>query len=299
MRRFRALVIGTALLVGGAWPLAGPPSAACATEGPRAALVVDDGSSSLELCVSLDAPTVTGTHLIELAHAQHGVTYSLGFGGQAVCMLNGVGTTGGDCFATYPDFWGYWHGDGRDGWIWGSSGAATYDDVGDGDIEGWVFGSGDSGTTHDRPAALGFDDVCAPTPSPTPTPTPPSGSDVAGGAGGVAGSASEAGTSGASSHAATRPSPSSAMHVERSGPSDGRVEDGERRAAHEPTPADTRPAASPTSEPPPSSAGELRAVSPGHDRGVPPGLMAAIGLGTAFAAAGWWRLRRTRAGAAP
>ena len=31
----------------------------------------------------------------------------------------------GDCFADYPDFWGYWHGDGDGGWTWAGSGAGS------------------------------------------------------------------------------------------------------------------------------------------------------------------------------
>ena len=91
--------------------------------------------------------------------AQHGLQYRLGFGGQAVCQLAGVGPTGGDCFADYPDFWGYWHGNGGGGWTWAGSGAASAS-IGDGDVEGWTWGSGDSGATHPAPPALSIDDVC-------------------------------------------------------------------------------------------------------------------------------------------
>ncbi len=76
-----------------------------------------------------------------------------------MCQLSGVGPSGGDCFADYPDFWGYWHGDGRGGWSWAGSGAASAS-VGDGDMEGWVWGSGDTASTHQAPPALAFDDVC-------------------------------------------------------------------------------------------------------------------------------------------
>ena len=120
-RRLAATLLVAAALLVVAMPAASGGAAACAAAtGPHAALVVDTGSRSTAYCVALDAPTVTGIHLIQLAAAQHGLTYGLGFGGQAVCRLQGVGPAGDDCFADYPRFWGYWHGDGHDGWTWAS-----------------------------------------------------------------------------------------------------------------------------------------------------------------------------------
>jgi hypothetical protein len=177
MRWVRALGVG--LIV--ALPWLGPAvsgsagATACAaqrTAGPHAALVIDTGSRTTTYCVGLDAGTVSGLHLIQLAAAQYGLSYRLGFGGQAVCALDGVGSTGGDCFGAYPDYWGYWHGDGAGGWIWAGSGAASAS-IGQGDLDGWSWGSGDSGTSHAAPPAQRFEDVCAAaTPSPTPTATP-------------------------------------------------------------------------------------------------------------------------------
>jgi hypothetical protein len=127
----------------------------------------------LRLCIALDAASVSGIHLIELAGRQHGLHYSLGFGGQAVCSLAGVGVTGGDCFAEYPEFWAYWHGDWHGGWSWASSGAGSAR-VRNGGVEGWVWGVGDSAATHDRPPPTRIDDVCStrePSPSPSPEPS--------------------------------------------------------------------------------------------------------------------------------
>ena len=142
-------------------PVAGsaPACAAEASGASHAALVVDTGPRTTTYCVALDATSVTGIHLIQLAGSQFGLQYQLGFGGQAVCQLAGVGASGGDCFGSYPDFWGYWHGNGSGGWSWAGSGAGSAS-IGDGDMEGWVWGSGDSGTTHAAPPALAFDDVC-------------------------------------------------------------------------------------------------------------------------------------------
>jgi hypothetical protein len=134
---------------------------ACAAEGPHAVLVVDTEQSGgqYRYCVALPDDRVTGIELIELAHAQHGLSYRLGYGGEAVCMLAGVGTEGDDCFAEYPDFWGYWRGDGSGGWTWsGSGGRSTI--VEDGDVEGWSWGSGEDGSSHPQPPPTTFASVC-------------------------------------------------------------------------------------------------------------------------------------------
>jgi LPXTG-motif cell wall-anchored protein len=166
MNRFGAWITGGLLLLGST-VLPGPlaPSAACAAEGPRAVLVVDTGESEASLCVALPKPSVSGLDLIELAGEQHGLSYRFGYGGNAVCMLAGVGTTGDDCFEKYPDFWGYWRGDGSGGWSWSGSGAGSTT-VEDGDVEGWSWGSGSNGDTHPRPPATSYNSVCPAAPRP-------------------------------------------------------------------------------------------------------------------------------------
>lgn len=137
------------------------PAPACAAEGPHAALVIDTGESGgqYSLCVALDADTVSGIRLIELAGEQYDLSYRLGFGGKAVCELAGVGTEDDDCFSEYPDFWGYWHGDGSGGWSWAGSGAGSHT-VKDGDVEGWSWGSGSDGSSHPSPPSATFMSVC-------------------------------------------------------------------------------------------------------------------------------------------
>lgn len=194
MRGLRAAAFGLVLLLPALAPAAGGSVVACAAEAagaPHAALVVGTGGQTITYCVTLDAPTVTGLQLIQLASAQHGLQYRLGFGGQAVCQLAGVGPTGGDCFADYPDFWGYWHGNGGGGWTWAGSGAASAS-IGDGDVEGWTWGSGDSGATHPAPPALSIDDVC------DAVTEPPPGDDGGGGGGGGGGSGGGGGGGGGS-----------------------------------------------------------------------------------------------------
>jgi hypothetical protein len=159
-----AVVVCTAIL-----PLGlGPVPRACAAGGPHAALVVSTGSKVYRYCVALDALSVSGLHVIELAHDQHGLTYRSD--GAALCMLAGVGPEQGTCFGGYPNFWGYWRGDGSGGWSWAGEGAASTV-VRSGAVEGWAWGSGDDGATHPRPPGTTLTSVCA-TPSTNPTPTP-------------------------------------------------------------------------------------------------------------------------------
>ena len=300
MQRLRALAIGLGVVLGLAVPVAaapgspaGPTIACAADTGPRAVLVVDNGARVHRLCVALDGATVSGIHLVELASAQHGLQYALGFGKQAICQLDGVGVSGGDCFAEYPDFWGYWHGNGSGGWTWANGGAATYR-VGDGDVEGWVWGSGDSGSTHRAPPTTRADDACPPVPSPEPPPSPnpaadpdpgpPAGQD-GGGSGSGAADPSTPGTS-------ASPTPHDRREAQKERQRD-RERQREREREATPTPV--------TSATPADDA-ELRATGarlPDDADGPATGLLAALALGLGVGAAGWWRIRRTRHGEAP
>ena len=247
-------------------------------------LVVDTGARVQRFCVALDGTTVSGIHLVELASAQHGIQYALGFGKQAICQLDGVGVSGGDCFAEYPDFWGYWHGNGSGGWTWANGGAATYR-VGDGDVEGWVWGSGDSGSTHRAPPATRADDVCPPAPSPTPTDPPdadPPGDQV----GGPASTGEGPSTPDVSASTTTEVDEAERQRERRR----ERRRDRERDRDREPSP-------SRVATPPPDDA-ELRATGaqlPEDGGGPAAALLVALALGAGLGAAGWWRIRRSGA----
>jgi hypothetical protein len=260
MIRIRAVAIGLVLLAPVLAPAALAPTRACAVDaGPHAALVVDTGSAVHRLCVALDAPSVSGVHLIELAASQDGLTYAFGFGGQAVCRLAGTGPNGGDCFADYPAFWGYWRGDGRGGWTWSATGPAD-SDVGDGDIDGWVWGTGDTAATHGRPPATTLDEVCVPASAP-PSPAP----------------------------AVAAGSPTAASPI-RATPTAVSTTSSRAPAV---TPIQPRPATVRT-----STAGvAVRAAvaqRPAGGGGPPPGLFAALAIGCLLAAGGWLRLRSSR-----
>lgn len=276
-----AVVASVVLATIGA-PAATGGAVACADEGPHAALVVGNGARVVKLCVTLDAAEVSGLRLIELAAAQHGLSYGFGLGGAAVCRLDGVGPGGDDCFAEYPDFWGYWHGDGRGGWTWAGTGAASYR-VGDGDIEGWTWGAGDTGATHPTPPATDVDDVCV-TPEPSPSPSPsqtqspkpspkPEPSPKPG---------PTSGPSSTSGSATSSPTPEAG---------------GSRDPSASPKPdengSNEQPTQGRTVSPSPSPSGALLAVETPSDGsgGAPMGLLVAIVLAIALTVGGWFRLR--------
>jgi hypothetical protein len=167
--RMRALLAG-AFLAGALIPISASAPSACAAEGFHAALVIDAGAAGVSrMCVTLPDDSVTGIELVQLASDQHGLDYRLGYSGEAVCMLAGVGPQQGDCFGDYPSFWAYWHGSPQGGWSWASAGAAS-GMVEDGDVEGWSWGKGDDPETHPPPPVTFFDAVCKPVAS-SPSPS--------------------------------------------------------------------------------------------------------------------------------
>lgn len=155
--RLRSSLLASFLLAGGL-TLATPAAPACAA-GSSAVLVVATGGSTYRYCVTLPSGSVSGLDLIKLASEQHGLQYSLGYGGRAVCQLAGVGPEGDDCFADHPNFWGYWRGDGSGGWTWSGTGAGSTT-VTSGDVEGWSWGSGQDGNSHPQPPSTTYESIC-------------------------------------------------------------------------------------------------------------------------------------------
>ena len=285
--RARSLTIALAVVLGAIAPVLAAPGIACAAAasgGPHAALVVDTGQRATAYCVALDGASVSGTHLIELASEQYGLTYRLGFGGRAVCMLAGVGATGDDCFGSYPNFWGYFHGAGASGWAWASGSAADHP-VGDGDREAWSWGAGDSATTHGVPPSTTIDDACgvapspepSPSPSPSPSATPPSPSPSGGGGSSNGGGSQGDGSNpGGGSNAGGRGTGQTSEHTKTPEPS----------ASPSPT------AAAPTSASP--AVVRAAAASPPPSSGPPLAGLAALGAIVLLGAGGFVTMRRRR-----
>ena len=171
--RLRSSLVGIAVALGALAPVAGPGTPACAAEEPHAALVIDKGAEVLRLCV--DFPdgrnSVTGVELIELSGVE-AEFYDYGPpNGLAVCVLDGLGRSG-PCLDGPPPYWISWHGDGDGGWVKSTLGAGNWT-VGDGAVEGWVWGSSEPPrTTLESVCGEPKDPSPAPTPSATPSPSP-------------------------------------------------------------------------------------------------------------------------------
>jgi hypothetical protein len=169
--RLRSSLLGVALLAGALAPVA---TAGVACAASSAALVVSTGGDNYTYCVELGGSSVNGIQLIQRAGSQHGLQYKLGYGGNAVCMLANVGANGNDCFGEHPYFWGYWRGNGSGGWDWSGTGASNVT-VRAGDVNGWSWGTGDSGSSHPAPPSTTYESVCATAPDPSPKPDRPGG----------------------------------------------------------------------------------------------------------------------------
>ena len=253
--------------------------AAASSGAPHAALVVDTGSDVTTYCVALGASSISGIQLIQKAGLQLGLAYRLGFGGQAVCMLNGVGgPSSDDCLTGQSSYWGYWAGNGSGGWTWSSVGAASTT-VHDGEVQGWAWGVGIDGMTHPQPPSTSIDDVCKV--APTPTPKPPGGGGAGGGGGNGNGGAGSSPTP--SSHPVITPtaaaSPSSRPSRHRRSPSPPVHVGGPRTAV--PLGNLSRIA----------TPGPLASASSG---GSPIGVLLALGLTAALGVGGWLRVRSGR-----
>jgi hypothetical protein len=289
--RARRFLVALAVVAATVLPVAAAPGTACANATYHAGLVVDTGRVDHTFCVVLDAPEVTGTHLIELAGTQFGLDYRLGFGGRAVCRLDGIGVDGEDCFGDYPDFWGYWHGAGRT-WTW-STGSAADHRVGNGDLEGWSWGTGDSGATHAAPPPVSIGDVCRVAPSPSPSPSPAPSPPPSPAPGGSAGTGGEGESAGATGSGADDPGDPAAPQSPSRATTGHHSTAGSDHTGSEPSSEPTRDA-----DPSPSSGTEevsVRAAgSEASADGPPTAGLVAIGAMAVLTAAGWARLRRSR-----
>lgn len=281
--KLRASLVSAALLIG-ALPVVLGASLVCAAESPHAALVVDTGDSEIALCVELPDESVSGIDLIRLAGEQHDLQYTLGYGGEAVCKLAGVGPEGDDCFADYPNFWGFWRGDGDGGWTWSSTGAGSTT-VEAGDIQGWSWGSGQDGSSHQPPPEVTFEAVCG-APAEPGGETEPDKASMTDEDGDGGGAPAAGGTSG-SSRPATDKGDQPESRSRRGSEPEGRSEPKERQRSTREPQTDPSEVPEPTPEPEPHVA--LVAGSSEPEEQGPPiaglvGLGLAIGLGITAAA---------------
>ncbi|MFA5885525.1 MAG: hypothetical protein WDA60_16865 [Acidimicrobiia bacterium] len=144
MRRLRGALgaFGAAVLfiaVG----VVGTAAPAAAAES-NAVVVVDTGDAVDWVPISFSG-TITGVQALQLAGANL-ATYGFAGQGLAVCSINGTGHAATDdaCLGTPDDprYWAYFRApSGATGWSYARQGGGG-STVGDGDVEGWRFGTG-------------------------------------------------------------------------------------------------------------------------------------------------------------
>lgn len=160
------------------------PQPVLAQEGGqnRAGLIVVHGDGRvLTRCVTFNEERISGVALLQ--HSGLAVDANPGPMGSAVCTINREGCPANDCFCQCKNnpctYWNYFHRNADGSWAYSGMGAATWT-VGNGDIDGWVWGDGSA-----PPPALAFDTICdartvpseasfnsAPTTTPLPPATP-------------------------------------------------------------------------------------------------------------------------------
>jgi hypothetical protein len=136
----------------------------------------EDGSTIAE-CVTLEGPDATGLDVLGETELDLIIEQG-GFMGTAICKIDETGCDypAEDCFCQCQgnpcQYWTYWYAEGG-AWKASQLGAASRA-VTDGDMEGWVWGSGQVGP----PAALLETDVCASQATNTPGATATAASDA-------------------------------------------------------------------------------------------------------------------------
>ena len=147
----------------------------------QAALVVMHGDGSVsQQCVAFSEPEISGYALLEKAGLDIGVEATAM--GNAVCRLDGEGcnypqeTCFCQCQGTPCKYWSYWQ-QAEGAWEYSALGGSSTT-VRNGDVQGWVWGTGVIGQNADlEPPAATFAEICAAatatsTATDTPTETP-------------------------------------------------------------------------------------------------------------------------------
>ncbi len=172
-RQSAALLIRTLLLLALFLPL----SPGRAEGGGYVGLVIvhGDGRQLLRCIPLLGAEQISGEEVLRRAEVE--VLFDFHpTQGAAVCSIDGEGCPADNCFCECQGedcrYWAYWHLVGGN-WVYAGSGASNHF-VGNGDVEGWVWGEGMTAP----PPTVTFAEICGPEATPpdagaTPTPSSP------------------------------------------------------------------------------------------------------------------------------
>jgi hypothetical protein len=135
-------VAAIAVFVAAAAVAGADPPVARAAGDSTAVIVIDAGAGVRSAVIHFDG-SISGIRALELAGANP-VTYGFSGQGAAVCALDGVGNPADQSCLIGPNgqYWAYFlaHG-GATSWTY-SRGCACASVVGDGDVEGWRYGTG-------------------------------------------------------------------------------------------------------------------------------------------------------------
>jgi hypothetical protein len=126
-------------------------------------IVVHEDGTVTSRCVGFTDETISGYEL--LVRGDFALRSEVGSMGAEICSLDGEGCgEGEDCFCQCQTsvcrYWTYWQL-GPDGWRYSSIGASN-SSVGNGAVDGWVWGdSRPNGPSENPPPQLTFADICS------------------------------------------------------------------------------------------------------------------------------------------
>lgn len=141
-------------------------------------VVVYDGGDVVKKCIEFSGNKISGEEMLNKADLDFKVDASNPMG-VIVCKIEGTGCDypKDDCFCECPGspciYWSYWYREDGD-WEYSTKGASILE-AGNGDVQGWVWGEGQIGSSGNPPPDVSFEDICVPptdTPTPVPTDTP-------------------------------------------------------------------------------------------------------------------------------
>lgn len=129
--------------------------AAPAASSNRAGLLVQLGDGTkLTRCVAFSEPSISGYELLQRSGLDVATTGGDGTGA-AICAIEREGCPADNCFCAFPpNYWSYWLR--GDEWQLAPVGASSRR-VGDGAVDGWIWGDGSS-----APVDLDFNAICGP-----------------------------------------------------------------------------------------------------------------------------------------
>ncbi len=149
--------------------LTGSPVLAQGGENQAGLVIVQSDGRVVTRCVSFSDPQISGLALLE----RSGLSFSSDAGpvGARICSINGDGCPTSDCWCQCKGlpcaYWNYYARNADGSWAYAGIGAAIRQ-LGNGDVDGWVWGDGSI-----LPPVMSFEAICSAAPASTVQPAPP------------------------------------------------------------------------------------------------------------------------------